>query len=79
MCQTDWVKWLILKEIAVKPSGFCPTPKSISSTCGTIFTCDTMKAPSSTPMIAHGMIVAFFSAFSNLSSLVRRVASERNA
>ena len=61
--QTAWVKWLTLKEIAVMPSGLAPTPLSISSTWGTIFTCETMKAPISTAMMHPGVMVAFLSCF----------------
>ena len=49
--QTAWVKWLTLKEMAVMPSGLAPTPLSISSTWGTIFTWETMKAPIRTQMM----------------------------
>ncbi len=57
--QTAWVKWLTLNEMAVMPSGFAPTPLSICSTCGTIFTCETMNAPVRTQMITPGVMVAF--------------------
>ena len=57
--QTAWVKWLTLKEMAVMPSGLAPTPLSISSTCGTILTWETMKAPIRTAMMTPGVMVAF--------------------
>ena len=59
--QTAWVKWLTLNEMAVMPSGLAPTPVSISSTWGTIFTCETMKAPTKTQMMTPGVMVAFLS------------------
>ena len=76
---TAWVKWLTWKEMAVMPSGLAPTPLSISSTCGTIFTCEMMNAPTSTAMITPGVMVAFLSCFWKNNSLFSRVASDWKA
>ncbi len=65
--------------MAVIPSGFAPTPFNMSSTWGTIFTWETMKAPVRTPMMTPGVIVAFLSCFVKCNSLFKRVASDWNA